>query len=137
MISHPSVVLSCSKLESHTHTQHTTHIDSRILLYILLHILLHILHIYLTQTYLHRSLKQTMRKYRKKIVACGHTTDNAPDPIRTPQLNSVGPAQYWGGGPPGNSVVLQAFFFFFFFTRKTRNGRVFKHNFFFLNSYKD
>ena len=41
-----------------------------------------------------------------------HITFNAPDPIRTPKLKDVEPAQYWGGGPPGNSVVLYPLFFF-------------------------
>ena len=45
-----------------------------------------------------------------------HITYNAPDPIRTPKLTCVEPAQYWGGGPPGNSVVLYPFFFFLFLT---------------------
>ena len=40
-----------------------------------------------------------------------HITYNAPDPIRTPKLTCVEPAQYWGGGPPGNSVVLYPFCF--------------------------
>ena len=40
-----------------------------------------------------------------------HITFNAPDPIRTPKLKDVEPAQYWGGGPPGNSVVLYPLLF--------------------------
>ena len=41
-----------------------------------------------------------------QVVGYDHITYNAPDPIRTPKLTCVEPAQYWGGGPPGNSVVL-------------------------------
>ncbi len=48
---------------------------------------------------------------RTSVVSLGHdhTSHKAPDPIRTPKLNWLGPAQYWGGGPPGNSVVLCPF----------------------------
>ena len=31
-----------------------------------------------------------------------HTRVKAPDPIRTPKLSILGPAQYYGGGPRGN-----------------------------------
>ena len=31
-----------------------------------------------------------------------HTMVKAPDPIRTPKLSTIGPAQYCGGGPRGN-----------------------------------
>ena len=51
----------------------------------------------------------------KVVNGYDHITYNAPDPIRTPKLTCVEPAQYWGGGPPGNSVVLYPFFFFVFF----------------------
>ena len=46
------------------------------------------------------------------VVGYDHITYNAPDPIRTPKLTCVEPAQYWGGGPPGNSVVLYPLFVF-------------------------
>ena len=31
-----------------------------------------------------------------------HTMVKPPDPIRTPKLSTIGPAQYCGGGPRGN-----------------------------------
>ena len=34
-----------------------------------------------------------------------------PDPIRTPKLSTIGPAQYCGGGPRGNRRCLFVFTF--------------------------
>ena len=36
------------------------------------------------------------------LASNGHTTVKPPDPIRTPKLSTIGPAQYCGGGPRGN-----------------------------------
>ena len=51
----------------------------------------------------------------------GHTTVKAPYPIRTAQLSTVGPDQYYGRGLRGNLRCCMSFFFpvlralFFFF----------------------
>ena len=41
----------------------------------------------------------------------GHTMVKPPDPIRTPKLSTIGPAQYCGGGPRGNRRCLFVFAF--------------------------
>ena len=41
----------------------------------------------------------------------GHTTVKAPYPIRTAQLSTVGPDQYYGRGLRGNLRCCKAFFF--------------------------
>ena len=43
----------------------------------------------------------------------GHTMVKPPDPIRTPKLSTIGPAQYCGGGPRGNRRCLFVFTFCF------------------------
>ena len=37
-----------------------------------------------------------------KLTSYAHTMVKPPDPIRTPKLSTIGPAQYCGGGPRGN-----------------------------------
>ena len=36
------------------------------------------------------------------LTSYAHTMVKPPDPIRTPKLSTIGPAQYCGGGPRGN-----------------------------------
>ena len=48
-------------------------------------------------------------------VACDHTTEKIPDPVRSPQSSSVGLAEYCGGRPHGNGQCCRPFFFLFFF----------------------
>ena len=47
-------------------------------------------------------------------VACDHTTEKIPDPVRSPQSSSVGLAEYCGGRPHGNGQCCRPFFFLFF-----------------------
>ena len=44
--------------------------------------------------------------------ANGHTSSNAPDPIRTRKLSGERPGQYWGGGPPGKPLACCWLFVF-------------------------
>ena len=37
-----------------------------------------------------------------RLTSYAHTMVKPPDPIRTPKLSTIGPAQYCGGGPRGN-----------------------------------
>ena len=39
---------------------------------------------------------------RVSSTSYAHTMVKPPDPIRTPKLSTIGPAQYCGGGPRGN-----------------------------------
>ena len=39
---------------------------------------------------------------RPSCASYAHTMVKPPDPIRTPKLSTIGPAQYCGGGPRGN-----------------------------------
>ena len=48
-------------------------------------------------------------------VACDHTTEKIPDPVRSPQSSSVGLAEYCGGRPHGNGQCCRPFFFLFLF----------------------
>ena len=43
------------------------------------------------------------------LTSNGHTMVKPPDPIRTPKLSTIGPAQYCGGGPRGNRRCLFVF----------------------------
>ena len=43
------------------------------------------------------------------LASNGHTMVKPPDPIRTPKLSTIGPAQYCGGGPRGNRRCLFVF----------------------------
>ena len=40
--------------------------------------------------------------YTASFTSYAHTMVKPPDPIRTPKLSTIGPAQYCGGGPRGN-----------------------------------
>ena len=47
-------------------------------------------------------------------VACDHTTEKIPDPVRSPQSSSVGLAEYCGGRPHGNGQCCRPLLFSFF-----------------------
>ena len=46
---------------------------------------------------------------KRSSASNGHTMVKPPDPIRTPKLSTIGPAQYCGGGPRGNRRCLFVF----------------------------
>ena len=57
--------------------------------------------------------------------AYDHTTLNAPVPVRSPKLSSVGPDQYLDGWPPGNircCRLLFMYLYFYFFKTKIKLG---------------
>ena len=58
-----------------------------------------------------RTTGNSIAKFGKGTVAYDHTTLKAPVLVRSPQLSSVGPAQYLDGWPPGNSRCCRPFFF--------------------------
>ena len=47
--------------------------------------------------------------------AYDHTTLNAPVPVRSPKLSSVGPDQYLDGWPPGNIRCCRLLFIYLYF----------------------
>ena len=49
-----------------------------------------------------------MSKFR---FSYGHTTQKAPDPVRSPKLSCVWQSQYCGGGPHGNTLCCNFFYF--------------------------
>ena len=58
-------------------------------------------------------LQSSRRKYNffSETLSYGHTTVKAPYPIRTAQLSTVGPDQYYGRGLRGNLRCCKAFLF--------------------------
>ena len=63
---------------------------------------------------------KTCVEYRRFLLSGGQTRVEAPDPIRTPKLSTLGHTQYCGGGPRGNRVCCQ----FLEFGFKSHNARV-------------
>ena len=57
--------------------------------------------------------KRWDRKDKTNPSTCGHTIENAPDPVWSPQLSSIWHGQYYGRGRRGNTMCCRYFFIFF------------------------
>ena len=57
---------------------------------------------FLTVSFWYNIWKSVADARRVILPSYAHTMVKPPDPIRTPKLSTIGPAQYCGGGPRGN-----------------------------------